>query len=32
MGGYGDWRTEEGPDGEGGERYTNMVRLVRDIA
>ena len=27
-----DTRTEEGPDGEGGERYTNMVRLVRDVA
>lgn len=27
-----DTKTEEGPDGEGGERYTNMVRLVRDVA
>ncbi len=25
-----DTKTEEGPDGEGGERYTNFVRLVRD--
>ncbi len=24
-----DTKTEEGPDGEGGERYTNFVRLVR---
>ena len=27
-----DTKTEEGPDGEGGERYTNMVRLVREVA
>lgn len=27
-----DTKTEDGPDGEGGERYTNMVRLVRDAA
>ncbi len=25
-----DTKTEEGPDGEGGERYTNFVRLVRN--
>jgi hypothetical protein len=24
-----DTKTEDGPDGEGGERYTNFVRLVR---
>ncbi len=27
-----DTKTEDGPDGEGGERYTNFVRLVRDAA
>lgn len=25
-----DTKTEDGPDGEGGERYYNFVRLVRD--
>ena len=27
-----DTKTVDGPDGEGGERYTNFVRLVRDTA
>ena len=26
-----DTKTEDGPDGEGGERYTNFVRLVRHL-
>ncbi len=26
-----DTKTVDGPDGEGGERYTNFVRLVRDV-
>ena len=26
-----DTKTEDGPDGEGGERYTNFVRLVRTV-